>query len=260
MANQRFTLTFLGTGTSQGVPVIACHCPVCVSEDARDKRLRSSVLWSVNGLNYCIDAGPDFRQQMLREQVETLEAVFFTHEHKDHIAGLDDVRAYNYVQQKDMRVYGTEAVEHALRRDFHYAFAEHRYPGIPQLDFIGINGEPFEVDDLNIQPVQVLHHRMPVLGFRLGDLTYITDAKTISAEERDKIRGSKTLVLNALRKEEHISHLNLSEALELIDDLQPEHTYLTHLSHLMGTHQGLAAELPAHVSAAYDGLKIEGHY
>lgn len=215
---------------------------------------------SISGKNYCIDAGPDFRQQMLRAKVETLEAVLFTHEHKDHIAGLDDVRAYNYVQRKDMRVYGNARVEEALHRDFHYAFGQNTYPGIPQLDFRRINLNPFEVDGLRFEPIEVLHYKLPVLGFRLGDFTYITDAKTISPEERDKIRGSKTLVINALRKEEHISHLNLQQALDLVDDVQPEHTYLTHLSHLMGPHDALAAELPAHVSVAYDGLQIPAHY
>lgn len=256
MAGQPFTVTFLGTGTSQGVPVIACDCPVCNSTDPRDKRLRCSVLLSFGDKHYVIDAGPDFRQQMLRAQVKTLEAVLFTHEHKDHVAGLDDVRAYNFSMKRDMRIYGNTRVEKTLKRDFHYAFAEVKYPGVPRLDFTEIDTRAFEVDGIRFQPVEVMHYKLPVLGFRVGDLTYITDAKTISEEEKAKIRGSKTLVINALRKEEHISHLNLEQALALIEELEVETAYLTHLSHLMGLHADLVPQLPPHVHLAYDGLQI----
>lgn len=259
MNGRSFTLTFLGTGTSQGVPVIACDCAVCTSKDPRDQRLRSSVLLSMEGKNYSIDAGPDFRQQMLRAQVKTLEAVVFTHEHKDHIAGLDDVRAYNYSMHQDMRIFGNERVEEALKRDFHYAFTDTKYPGVPQLDFQQIGTDAFELDGIQWQPIEVMHFKLPVLGFRVGDLTYITDAKTISEGEKEKIRGSKTLVINALRPQEHISHLNLQQALDLIDELEVETAYLTHLSHLMGLHADLSPQLPSHVFAAYDGLQIQGN-
>ena len=258
MAGQRFTVTFLGTGTSQGVPVIACECAVCTSMDPRDQRLRSSVLLSFQDNHYSIDAGPDFRQQMLRAEVKTLEAVLFTHEHKDHVAGLDDVRAFNFAMKRDMRIYGNTRVEQTLKRDFHYAFAEVKYPGVPRLDFTEIDTRAFEVDGILFQPIEVMHYKLPVLGFRVGDFTYITDAKTISEEEKSKIRGSKTLVINALRKEEHISHFNLEQALAMIEELEVETAYLTHLSHLMGPHSDLVRQLPPNIHVAYDGLQISG--
>lgn len=254
---QPLTITMLGTGTSQGVPVIACHCPVCTSVDPRNKRLRSAVMISSGEQNWVIDSGPDFRQQMLREGVERLDAVVFTHEHKDHVAGLDDVRAFNFVMQEDMQVFGTPAVETALHRDFHYAFTKVKYPGVPLINFNTIGNAPFEANGLTFIPIEVMHHKLPVLGFRIGDFTYITDAKTIAPAERDKVRGSKTLVVNALRREAHISHMTLEEALALIEDLQPEQAYLTHISHLLGDHATVEAELPPHVRLAYDGLKFQ---
>ncbi len=248
----------LGTGTSQGVPVIACDCRVCKSTDTRDNRLRCSVLLSIDDENYCIDSGPDFRQQMLREQVKTLSGVIFTHEHKDHVAGLDDVRAFNFKERRDMNVYCTSPVEKALRRDFHYAFAENKYPGVPSLKVIPIDTTPFEISNgTKITPIEVMHYKMPVLGFRIGEFTYITDAKTVSEEERLKIRGTEILVVNALRIEEHISHFNLEQALTFIKDIGPKKAYLTHISHLFGTHEEISEMLPPNVYAAYDGLTFE---
>ena len=251
-------VTLLGTGTSQGVPVIACDCKVCTSTDSRDKRLRCSVLIEVEGENYCIDSGPDFRQQMLRENVKTLSGVIFTHEHKDHIAGLDDVRAFNFRERRDMNVYCAAPVEKALRRDFHYAFAENKYPGVPSLRICPIDKKPFELSNgTKITPIEVMHYKMPVLGFRVGNFTYITDAKTVSEEEKEKVRGTKILIVNALRIEEHISHFNLEQALAFIDEIKPERAYLTHISHLFGTHAEISEMLPPNVYAAYDGLTFE---
>jgi phosphoribosyl 1,2-cyclic phosphate phosphodiesterase len=251
-------ITMLGTGTSQGVPVIACDCKVCSSMDTKDNRLRCSVLVSIGEENYCIDSGPDFRQQMLREEVKTLSGIIFTHEHKDHVAGLDDVRAFNYREKKDMNVYCAPPVEEALRREFHYAFAEDKYPGVPSLKIVPITTNPFELSNgTEIIPIQVMHYKMPVLGFRIGGFTYITDAKTISEEEKAKIRGTEILVVNALRLEEHISHFNLEEALAFIEEMSPKKAYLTHISHLFGTHEDISAMLPPNVYAAYDGLTFE---
>ncbi len=250
--------TMLGTGTSQGVPVIACDCKVCTSMDVKDNRLRCSVLISIGDENYCIDSGPDFRQQMLREQVKTLSGIIFTHEHKDHVAGLDDVRAFNFREKKDMDIYCASPVETALRREFHYAFADDKYPGVPSLNIVPIENKPFKLSNgIEVIPIQVMHYKMPVLGFRIGDFTYITDAKTISEEEKAKIYGSEILVVNALRKEEHISHFNLKEALEFIAEINPKKAYLTHISHLFGTHEEIASLLPPNVYPAYDGLTFE---
>ncbi len=252
-------ITFLGTGTSQGVPVIACKCKVCQSLDPKNKRLRCSVLISFNNENFVIDSGPDFRQQMLRENVDTLSGVLFTHEHKDHLAGLDDVRAFNYVEKRDMQVYCTEQVEVALKREYHYIFNGDGYPGIPKVNLNRISkNESIQLNaELKIVPIEVLHYKLPVLAFRIGDFTYITDAKTVSDEEKVKIKGTKTLVVNALRKEEHISHFNLKEALAFIDEIKPEKAFLTHISHLFGKHEDIEAELPPNVFVAYDGLKVE---
>jgi phosphoribosyl 1,2-cyclic phosphate phosphodiesterase len=249
-------ITFLGTGTSQGIPVIACHCEVCTSTDQKDKRLRSSILIKEKGKQFVVDTGPDFRQQMLREKVEQLDAVLFTHEHKDHVAGLDDVRAYNFKQRRKMDVYATERVQKALKREYEYIFDNNNYPGIPQIDLHTIDKSVFHADGVAIQPIEVMHYKLPVLGFRVNDFTYITDAKTIEEEEVEKIKGSRVLVLNALRKTEHISHFNLSEAIALAERIQPEALYLTHISHLMGTHAQTTKDLPSNVHIAYDGLKI----
>ena len=248
-------ITVLGSGTSQGIPVIACTCHVCTSTDKRDDRLRCSILIEHEGENYVIDAGPDFRQQMLRSKVHSLRAILFTHEHKDHVAGLDDVRAFNYIEDRDMEIYCTSRVEEALRREYKYAFEENRYPGIPQLNINRITKEAFILEGLlPVQPVEVMHYLMPVLGFRFGDFAYVTDAKTVSPTELAKLTGVRILIVNALRKEPHLSHFNLDEALEFIEAVGAEQTYLTHISHLFGTHEEIERELPSHVRVAYDGL------
>lgn len=254
--NAFFKVTFLGTGTSQGVPVIACDCDVCSSDNKKDKRLRSSILIEYFGKNYVIDTGPDFRQQMLREKVQTLDGVLYTHEHKDHLSGMDDVRAFNYKQKRDMEIYCDANVERALHREYYYVFTENKYPGVPSVNINLIDKNPFEIGGMKVTPVEVLHYKLPVLGFRIEDFTYITDAKTISQEEREKIRGTKVLVINALRREEHLSHFNLEEALAFIDDIKPEKAYLTHISHLFGKHRDIKKDLPENVKVAYDGLKL----
>ena len=249
-------LTFLGTGTSQGVPVIACQCEVCTSEDTRNQRLRSSVLIQSETTTVVIDTGPDFRQQMLKAKPQRLDAVVFTHEHKDHVAGLDDVRAFNFKQKQDMPLYCTAQVETALRREFHYAFAEHKYPGVPNLEFRRIENKPFKVGDLEFIPIQVLHHRLPVFGFRIGDITYITDANAIEPAELEKVKGSKVLILNALRIASHVSHFNLTEAINLAEYIAAEQTYFTHISHYLGLHETVSQSLPDSVALAVDGMEI----
>ncbi|MBK9192511.1 MAG: MBL fold metallo-hydrolase [Crocinitomicaceae bacterium] len=251
------TFTFLGTGTSQGIPVIACDCEVCSSIDKKDNRTRTSLLINADGKNLVIDTGPDFRQQMLRENVKTLEAVIFTHEHKDHIAGMDDIRAFNFIAQKPMRIYATEKVFAALQREYHYVYSGSDYPGIPQVETIIFENEPITFFNQKIIPVNVMHHKMPVKAFRIQDFTYITDANFIIDESMRQIAGTRILVINALRKEKHISHFNLEEALEIIQKIKPEKAYLTHISHLLGKHEDISKELPAGVELAYDGLKIE---
>lgn len=250
-------ITILGSGTSGGVPMIGCHCEVCSSGDSRDKRLRTSILLQINNKNFVFDAGPDFRQQMLREKVDTLEAIIFTHPHRDHTAGLDDVRAYNHFQQKAMDIYVTAETENSLRKEYHYVFNDVWYPGLPKINFCPITNTPLNISEITFIPIEVMHYKMKVFGYRIEDFTYITDANFISNEEKSKIFGCKVLILNALRKEKHISHFNLEEALQLIEELKPEKAYLTHLSHQMGKHAEVTKELPENVFIAYDGLQIE---
>ena len=250
-------ITFLGTGTSQGVPMIACNCAVCTSDDPHDKRLRSSILIEENGKNLVIDTGPDFRYQMLRAKVKHLEAVVFTHEHKDHTAGLDDIRAFNYFQNSAIDVFANLRVQAALRREFSYIFSDYQYPGIPQINLKTIDLEPFTAAGMPIIPIEVLHYKLPILGFRIHDFTYITDAKTVSAAETEKIKGSKILVVNALQKEKHISHFTLNEAIAFAEKIGAEMTYFTHISHRLGKYQDISAELPTHVQLAYDGLQLD---
>ncbi|RYD51168.1 MAG: MBL fold metallo-hydrolase [Sphingobacteriales bacterium] len=249
-------VTFLGTGTSQGVPMIACPCAVCHSEDAKDTRLRSSVLLRWDQQEVVIDTGPDFRYQMLRAQVTHLDAVLLTHAHKDHIAGLDDIRAFNFLQQAAMPVYCTEATETALRREFAYAFAEHKYPGVPEIALHRIGLKPFEIAGRLFTPIQTFHAGMEVLGFRTGTFAYITDANQIPESERAKLQGLDVLVLNALRQEAHISHFTLAEAIALGQSLGAKQLYFTHISHQMGFHQAVNATLPAHMALAFDGLQL----
>ena len=259
--NRKGFCTVLGTGTSQGVPVIACECEVCTSKDPKDNRGRSSIMLSLGGENHVIDAGPDFRQQMLREKVKTLKSIIFTHEHKDHISGLDDVRAFNFKEKRNMDVYANAQVQAALHREYHYIFASKTYPGIPKINLETIKSEPFEISNNTLlTPIEVLHYKLPVLGFRIGDFTYITDAKTVSTEERKKIKGTKILIINALRRKPHLSHFNLDEALAFIKEIGPEKAYLTHISHLFDTHENMSKELPDGVFAAYDGLQIPFKY
>lgn len=250
-------ITFLGTGTSQGVPVIACKCDVCQSTNSKDKRLRTSILIHYNDKNIVVDTGPDFRQQMLTHNIEQLDAVLFTHEHKDHIAGLDDIRAFNYQSKQDMPIYATEQVQIGLKKEFHYIFSDFKYPGIPKVDLHNIrNTESFELFNKTIIPIEVMHYKLPVTAFRIDNFTYITDANFISDTEKEKLKGTEILVVNALRKEEHISHFSLQQALDLIAEIKPKQAYLTHISHLLGTHDDVSLELPDNVSIAYDGLVI----
>lgn len=250
-------VTFLGTGTSQGVPVIACNCHVCTSPDAKDNRLRSSIMLESAAGTIVVDTTPDFRYQMLRAQVKHLEAVLVTHSHKDHIAGMDDIRAFNYFQQTPIDVYASTFSQEVIMREFAYAFAEHKYPGIPEIRLQTIDEAPFAVNGMPIIPIQVMHYKMPVLGFRFHDFTYITDANFIHASEKEKIKGSKILVLNALRREKHISHFTLEEAIALGKELEIPQLYLTHISHQLGRHAEVSPELPDGVALAYDGLSFE---
>jgi phosphoribosyl 1,2-cyclic phosphate phosphodiesterase len=250
-------VTFLGTGTSQGVPVIACSCEVCNSVDPRDKRLRSSVLLEWEGRRVVIDSGPDFRQQLLREKVLGLDAIVFTHDHKDHIAGLDEVRAFNYINRWRAQVYCTADVEISLRREFHYAFSEVKYPGIPEIDIHRIDQLPFEIKGMKFIPIKVWHYNLPVFGYRIGDFTYITDANRIEDSEMEKIKGSKVFVLNALRHEAHPSHFTLKEAIGMAQWSNSEKTFFTHISHQLGCHSEVENILPHGMALAYDGLTIE---
>jgi len=250
-------ITFLGTGTSQGVPVITCSCDICTSSNPKDNRLRTSIIIESEKATVVVDTGPDFRYQMLRAKVKTLSAIVYTHEHKDHTAGLDDIRAFNYSENRKTKIYAHPRVQQAIKREFSYIFSDVKYPGIPKLEFIDIDKEKFIIDDIEMQPIEVMHYRLPVLGFRIKDFVYITDAKTIDEKEIQKIQNCKILVLNALQIEPHISHFTLEEALEMIARIKPETAYLTHISHRLGKHNEISSELPKNVFLAYDGLVLE---
>ena len=251
------TITFLGTGTSSGIPMLACHCEVCSSKDSLDNRLRSSIMVQSATTTIVVDTTPDFRYQMLREKVDKLDAVIFTHPHKDHIAGLDDIRGYNYFQKKAIDVYANELTQKALKNEFHYIFTDDKYPGIPEINLHNLGDQPIMVGDIPVIPIKVWHLKMPVLGFRFGNFTYITDANRIDPNEKNKIVGSEVLVLNALRHKQHISHFTLAEAIALSDELKIPQTYFTHISHQLGLHHEISENLPTTKFLAYDGLKID---
>lgn len=236
--------------------MVACDCAVCRSDDMRDKRLRTSILVQSAITTFVVDTTPDFRYQMLRIQNKKLDAVLYTHPHKDHIAGLDDVRAYNYIQQKSMDIYANTLTEEALRREYYYAFSDTKYPGVPQLNLNTIDEQLFYIGDIPVIPIVVWHLKMPVYGFRFGDFTYITDANRIDADELAKVRGSKLMVVNALRREPHLSHFTLSEAVTLVQALGVPEAYFTHISHQLGKYTDVSQELPAGIHLAYDGLQL----
>ncbi len=236
--------------------MVGCGCDVCHSTDPHDKRLRSSILVQSGKTTFVVDTTPDFRYQMLRTHTNHLDAVLFTHPHKDHMAGLDDIRAYNFISKKPMNIYANSLTEEAVRRDFYYAFAETKFTGVPELNMITIDETPFFIGDIPVEPIQVIHYKMPVFGYRFGDFTYITDANRIEQSEKEKIKGSKILVLNALRREPHVSHFTLSEAVALAIELEVPEVYFTHISHQLGKHKDINRELPPHIRLAYDGLKL----
>lgn len=255
--NPKMKVTFLGTGTSTGVPVVACKCEVCTSDDPRDKRYRSSIMLTRGNSNIVVDCGPDFRIQMLKHKVEDIDAVVFTHAHRDHIAGLDDIRAFNYILHKSIDIYGTQFTLDAIKEQFPYIFLPGRYLGAPKLNLHSITDSRFNIGEFSFLPIQVMHQEMIVFGYRIGDFTYITDANYISPAELEKVRGSKVIVINALRNSRHVSHFSLSEALEVLNELKPKVAYLTHISHFLGKFENVKPELPSWVHLAYDGLQIE---
>ena len=250
-------ITFLGTGTSQGVPVIGCNCKVCTSKNPADNRLRTSVHIAYNEKSIVIDTGPDFRQQMLREKISLLDAVLFTHHHKDHVAGMDDIRSFNFLLRKAIPVFANKVTKDQLISEFSYVFEPNGYGGAPRILLNEISGDPFYFEDLMITPVEVYHDKLLVYGYRIGDFTYITDANYIKEEEYDKIYGSKILVINALQRHTHPSHFTLGEALAQIKKINPEKAYLTHISHNMGLHDEVSRDLPENVYLAFDGLKLD---
>ena len=250
-------ITFLGTGTSQGIPVIACDCKVCTSENPKDNRLRTSILIEENNQTIVIDTGPDFRQQMLRENVQKLDAIVFTHQHKDHVAGMDDIRAFNYKFKKDMDIYCTAEVEEALIREFPYVFSAYKYPGVPEIKVHNIKNEPFIINGVELIPIEGLHYKLPVFGYRIKDFVYLTDVSFVSEREKEKMKGAEVIVLDALRKTPHISHFTMEQAVELLEELNPKQGYLIHISHLMGLHNEVVKELPNFIKPAHDGLILE---
>jgi phosphoribosyl 1,2-cyclic phosphate phosphodiesterase len=250
-------ITFLGTGTSQGVPVIACNCEVCRNGNKKDKRLRSSVMIEIEGKVIIIDAGPDFRYQLLREKVEKLDGILITHYHKDHIGGMDDVRSFNWLTKKPVDIYATLESQKVIRNDFFYAFEENAYPGTPSFNLHTVNRHKFNVKGIEVEPLEALHFKMPVLGFRIGDFAYLTDTNYLPVNTLKKLIGCKIIVLSALRKEKHVSHFNLEEATRILEFLRPEKAYLTHISHLMGLHEDTNRLLPEFIDLAYDQLSFE---
>ena len=249
-------ITFLGTGTSQGIPIIGSNHPVCLSDDTKDKRLRSSIMLEWGKLRYTIDCGPDFRQQMLRENVDAINGILFTHEHADHTAGLDDIRPFSH-KMGNVPLYVPERIIGNLEQRFYYIFTKvNRYPGAPSAGIQVVENEVFTLGDKEVLPVEVIHGKLPIFGYRFDDFAYLTDLKTIEDKEKDKLKNLDTLVVNTLRKEPHPTHLNLEDALSFIDELQPKRAYLTHISHNLGFHKEVQEQLPENVFLAYDGLKI----
>jgi phosphoribosyl 1,2-cyclic phosphate phosphodiesterase len=249
-------ITFLGTGTSQGVPVIACECSTCVSTDSRDKRLRTSLLVETEENTFVIDAGPDFRQQMLTARVNKLDAILLTHEHKDHIAGMDDLRAFNHRSQAAIDIYAEERVQNAVRKEYSYVFSENRYPGVPRMELHNISDQSIVIRGVEVIPLRVFHYRLPILGFRIGNMAYITDTNYVPEETKERLVGVKYLVVNALRKEKHVSHFSLGEAVDFVREISPKKAFITHISHQMGKHEEVNRELPVNVTLAWDGLEV----
>lgn len=249
-------VTFLGTGTSQGIPVIACRCEVCTSSDKRDTRTRTSILIETEKTSVVIDTGPDFRQQCLREKVQKLDAVVFTHEHKDHVAGMDEIRAFNFIHKMVMPVYATAQVQKALQREFSYVFSNEKYPGIPEIKIMDFDNEKFTIGDIDFLPISVMHYKMPVKAFRINNFAYVTDANTIEDAEKQKLKNLDVLVLNALRREPHISHFTFTEAIDMVNELNPKKAYFIHMSHQLGLHEQINKELPENIELAFDGLQL----
>lgn len=256
--NPTISITILGTGTSQGIPVIGCDCAVCQSDNPKDKRLRVSALVQVGETNIVIDCGPDFRQQMLREKVVNVDGIIFTHEHTDHVIGVDDVRPMNFRTRENMPLYAVERVQRDLKNRFGYAFVENPYPGAPLLELKTIDkNTPFEIKGVEIMPIEIMHGQLPILGFRIGDFAYLTDMKTVADDEFAKLKGVKIIVIDSLQQREHFSHMTLEESLAFAEKVGAEQTYLTHLSHVMGLHEEVSKLLPENVEIAFDGLKIQ---